>query len=111
MLVPQGSWVLSDRLLLRVLSYRGLLKVELSPFTVVVFIYFKESSIKILKNAFYFMLKALFLLEIFNFLSLLFVYVEKRLDKKGKVNFKIYDVTHWTTNNIYNIFIVQYLKN
>ena len=42
------------------------------------------------------MLKALFVLEIFTFLSLLFGYIEKRLDKKAKVNFKIYN---WPTNN------------
>ena len=52
-----------------------------------------------MKNAFYFMLKALFVLEIFT----LFGYVEKRLDNKADVNFKIYDVTDWATNN-YNIY-------
>ena len=52
-----------------------------------------------MKNAFYFMLKALFVLEIFT----LFGYVEKRLDKKVDVNFKIYDVIDWATNN-YNIY-------
>ena len=52
-----------------------------------------------MKNAFYFMLKAVFVLEIFT----LFGYVEKRLDKKADVNFKIYDVTDWATNN-YNIY-------
>ena len=52
-----------------------------------------------MKNAFYFMLKAVFVLEIFT----LFVYVEKRLDKKADVNFKIYDVIDWVTNN-YNIY-------
>ena len=52
-----------------------------------------------MKNAFYFMLKALFVLEIFT----LFGYAEKRLDKKDDVNFKIYDVTDWATNN-YNIY-------
>ena len=55
------------------------------------------------------MLKALFVLEIHRFLFLLFGYVEKRLNKKAKVNFKIYDVTDWTRNN-YNIHIAQYLK-
>ena len=45
-----------------------------------------------MKNAF-FMLKALFVLEIFTILSRLFGYVEKSLDKKGKANFKINDVT------------------
>ena len=39
----------------------------------------------------------------------LFGYVEKRLDKKARVNFKMYDVTCWTTNN-YNIYIAQYMK-
>ena len=68
-----------------------------------------ESCLKIMKNAFYFMLKALFVLEIFTFLSWLFGYVEKRLDKKAMVNFKIYDVKDWTTNNR-NTYITQYLK-
>ena len=39
------------------------------------------------------MVKALFILKIFTFLSGLFNCVRKRLDKKGNVNFKIYDVT------------------
>ena len=39
------------------------------------------------------MLKGLFLLEIITFLSYLFGYVEKRLDKKDIVNFKIYGFT------------------
>ena len=47
------------------------------------------------------MSKALFVLEIFTFLSRLFDYVENRL---AMVNFK-----DWTTNN-YNIHIAQYLK-
>ena len=45
-----------------------------------------------MKNAFYFMTKGFFVLEIFPFLSGLFGYVEKRLDKEAKDNFKIYDV-------------------
>ena len=43
-------------------------------------------------NAFYFMLKALFILEIITFLSWLFGYVEKRLGDKAMVNCKFYDV-------------------
>ena len=62
-----------------------------------------------MENAFYFMLKALLFLKIFTFLSRLFGYVEKRLDKKAKVNFKIYGFTDWTTNN-YNTRIAQYFK-
>ena len=55
------------------------------------------------------MLKALFVLEIFTILSWLFSYVEIMLDKKSKLNFKIYDVTDWTANN-YNTDIAQQLK-
>ena len=62
-----------------------------------------------MKNAFYVMLKALYSQKIFEFLSKLFGYVGKRLDKKAKVNFKIYYFTDWTTNN-YNTHIAQYLK-
>ena len=68
-----------------------------------------ETSLKMMTNALYFMLKALFVFEIFAFLSWSFGYVEKRLDKEAKVNFKIYDVTAWTTNNC-NTLIDQYLK-
>ena len=50
----------------------------------------------LIKNAFYFRLKIIFVLEIFKLLSWLFGFVEKRLDKKAKVKFKIYDVTNWT---------------
>ena len=56
------------------------------------------------KNAYFFMLKALFILEMFTFLYLPFDYAEKRLDKKPMVNFEIYGVTDWTSNN-YNTHI------
>ena len=62
-----------------------------------------------MKNVFYFMLKALFVLEIFTYLHWLFGYAEKRLDKKFKVNSKIYDATSRKTNN-FNTHIAQYLK-
>ena len=62
-----------------------------------------------MKNVFCFMLKALFVLEMFTFLFWLFGYVEKPLDKKDMVIFEIYDVKDWTTNN-YNTNIAQYLK-
>ena len=38
----------------------------------------------------------------------LFGHVEKRLDKRGKVIFKIYHEIDWETNN-YNAYMVQYL--
>ena len=52
-----------------------------------------------MKNAFYFTLKALFVLEIFTFWSRLFGYVENQFDKKAKINFKNYDVTGRAINN------------
>ena len=52
-----------------------------------------------MKIAFYFISKALFVLKIFQFLSRLFGYVEKRFDKKNKANFKIFDATAWLSSN------------
>ena len=74
------------------------------------FFCFNESSIQIMNIAFYFTLKALFILKIFSFCSEFFGYVWKWLDKKAKVNFKIYHITNWNTNN-YNEHITRYLKN
>ena len=39
-----------------------------------------ESSLKVMKNVFYFISEALFVLKTFKFLSLLFGHVKKRLD-------------------------------
>ena len=68
-----------------------------------------ESPLKMMKNTFYFVLKAIFILGIFTFLSWLFGYVEKRLDKKAKVIVNFFNATDWARNN-YNIHIAQYLK-
>ena len=62
-----------------------------------------------MKNAFYFTSKALFVLKIFKFLPWLFDQVAKPLDKKVKVNFKFYDVTAWLLNNR-NKHIAQYFE-
>ena len=59
------------------------------------FISFNESLLKMMINPFNFILKALFILVIFNFLSGVFGHIEKWCDWKHKVNFKIYDVTNW----------------
>ena len=48
---------------------------------------------KMMKNAFYFTLKALFALKIFKHLPWVFVQREKPLEEKDKVNSKIYDVS------------------
>ena len=58
-----------------------------------------ESPVEMTEHAIYFISRALFVLEIFKFLSWLFGYLEKRLDKKAMVSFSIYHVTDWTTNN------------
>ena len=54
-----------------------LLKIRLSPITKKCFIGFNEISLKMIKNAFYFILKALFVLKVFKFLSWLFGHIEK----------------------------------
>ena len=68
-----------------------------------------ESPLKMMKNAFYFTSKAVFVLKIFKFLFWRFGHVAKQLDKKDKVNFKCYGITVWLTNNC-NTHIVQYLE-
>ena len=70
-----------------------------SPSKRFIFIYFNGSPLKVTTNDFYFMIKTIFVLEIFAFLSWLFGYVEKRLEKKAMGIFKIYGATDWTTNN------------
>ena len=57
-----------------------------------------------MKNAFCFMLKALLVLGIFTFFSHHFGYVEKWLDMKAMVAFKVYAVTDRAANN-YNTHI------
>ena len=63
-----------------------------------------------MKNALYFILKALFVLKILKFFLDFLGMSEKRLDKKDRINFEIYDVTAWLTKN-YNTYIAQYLTN
>ena len=87
----------------------NLLKVGLSLSKKIAFMYVNESPLKVTKNVFYSMLKALFVLDIFTFLSWIFCYIEKRLDKKAIVNFEIYDLSDSRTTN-YNTHIVKYLK-
>ena len=61
-----------------------------------------------MKTGFYVTLKAFFALKIFKFLSWRIGHVEKRLDYKDNINFKIYDVTTWVINNC-NTHNAQYL--
>ena len=62
-----------------------------------------------MKNAFHFTLKTLVVFEVFKLTSEQFWSRRKRLGKKAKVNFKMYDVINWKTNNN-NTHIAQYLK-
>ena len=59
-----------------------------------------ESPLKMMKNAFYFTFKALLVLKGFKFLSWIFGLVEKRLDQKDKLKFRIYEVTNWLKQTI-----------
>ena len=68
-----------------------------------------ESPLEMIKNAFYFTLKSLFVLKIFKFLFRLFGHAAKRLDEKDKVYFKFYDVKAWLRNNRYT-HITQYFE-
>ena len=61
------------------------------------------------KNGFYFILKLFLILKYSNFCPKFFGLVQKRLDKKAKVNFKIYVIIKWEINN-YNTRIARYLK-
>ena len=54
-----------------------LFKVVLSPSIQSYFIYFNESLLKMMKNDFYVILKAFFVLKIFQFLAGLFGHVEE----------------------------------
>ena len=73
---------------------------SLPPSKKVTFICFNESSLNVMKNVFHFVLK---------FYPDFIDHVGKRLDKKAKVDFKIYDVTNWTINNC-NTDLARYLK-
>ena len=53
------------------------LKVGLSPTKKICVVYLTESPLKMMKNAFYFILKAIFVLNIFKFLSRRFSHVGK----------------------------------
>ena len=77
-------------------------KVGLSPSKKNCFACFNENSSKMMKKTFYF---TFLHLKIFSFLSWHLGYVEKQ-----EVNFKIYDLTVWSTNNC-NTNIVSLSKD
>ena len=77
------------------------MKDGLSPSQKVVFICFNESPLKVLKHFSYFLVKVLFVLEMFTFLPRLLVMYLNGLIKKTKVDFKIYDATGQRINTIH----------
>ena len=60
-----------------------------------------------MKVVFYFNLKSSSHSQDIDFFLDFLVMQQKRLDEKDKINFKIYDVPTWLTNN-YNTHIAQY---
>ena len=74
------------------------------------FIYFDQSLLKMMKNAFYFILKPFSWSRYLNFYLDFLVMQKKRFYHKCKVDFKLYDVTTWWTNN-YNTHFAKYLIN
>ena len=89
--------------------YISIIKSDSHPPKKVAFVSFNESLSKMMKNAFCCMSKALFVLKVLAFLSRLFWFCRKKLDKKATVKFNFYNVTNWTTNN-YDTHIAQYRK-
>ena len=71
---------------------------------------FNYSPSKMMENAFCFILKALFVLEIFKFLPQLFGHVEKTAWLERKVNFENDNVIALITKN-YDTRIAQHLIN
>ena len=69
------------------------LNAGLSPSKKNCFICFNENPLKMMKNGFYFTLKALFVLKIFKISYWLSSHVEKKAhDRKHIINFKVHDV-------------------
>ena len=71
---------------------------------------FPVNFVKFLKHLWWLLLlEALSVLQLLKFLSRLFDDAAKKLDNKAKVNFKVYDIATWETNNC-NSYIAQNLK-
>ena len=75
-----------------------LLKVRPSPSKNNCLICFNESRLKIVKNAFCFILNALFFSRYLNFCLGFLVIQKRQLDEKENFKFKIYGIATWLTN-------------
>ena len=85
-------------------------KVGLSPSKKICVICLIERPLKMMRNALYFILKALLLSRYLRFCHDFLVVQEKWLDQIDKITFKIHDVITWLTNNC-GTYIVQYVTN
>ena len=104
------TWTLSTSVFVvnfKMELFAEIVKVRLSSSKKVGFICINESPFQTMKNTFYFILKALVVLNMF--CPGFFGHIGKWLDKKVKVSFKIYDVIYWEINNC-NTHIAHYLK-
>ena len=88
--------------------YYQSINVGLLPFKKICFICFNGRSLQMMQNTFCFMLKGLFILDIFNFCTNFFVHVGK-LVNDAMIYFKLYDVVDWQTSN-YITHIAEYLR-
>ena len=82
----------------------GKIKVGISSSKKICVICLIESPLKMMKNAFYFILKALFILKIFKFLSRLFSHVRKTPDisqSKGDQTMKFGQLIEYNKRNIF----------
>ena len=69
-----------------------------------------ESPLKMMRNHFHFILKALFVFQIFMFFVLTFwLCKKKKTAREESYEKNVYDITNWTADN-YNTHIAQYLK-
>ena len=79
--------------LLYTIILSSLFKVGLSPSKITYFICFNKSSLKLIKNAFYFISKTLFVFKIFKFFDTTFWSCRKN-GLIRNVNFKIYGIAN-----------------
>ena len=79
-----------------------------SHFSNELFYFLLWKPFKMMKNAFYFILKALFLFKIFKFFVLTFWSCKKTGWLERKINFRIHNITTWLVNNC-NTHIAHYL--
>ena len=107
-LIMVPSWKRNIRYWIELANELFALNVGLPPSQKNCFIFFNKNPLKMMKNAFYFILKALFVLKIFKFLSWLFRHVGKTAWLEIQGLFQNLYVTAWLTSNC-NTHIAQYL--